>query len=98
MNTGKCWTAVLIAVFLLPNVAASADSATDAFERGKACLDKQDYDAAIIAFTEAIRLDPSNVLAYCNRGTAYWNKGEYDRMIVDDSEAIRLDPKFAAAY
>ena len=59
MNTCKSWTAVLIAVSLLPNVAASADAAKEAYEKGKASLDKREYDAAITAFTEAIRLDPA---------------------------------------
>ena len=58
MNTFKCWVAVLIAVLLLPNVAASADAAKEAYEKGKGCLEKKDFDAAIAAFTEAIRLDP----------------------------------------
>ena len=32
MTTCKCWAAVLIAVLLLPNVAASADAAKEAYE------------------------------------------------------------------
>ena len=59
MNMFKCWAALLIAIMLLPN-AASADAAKDAYDKGKACLDKRDYDAAITAFTEAIRLEPKN--------------------------------------
>ena len=35
MNACQRWTAVLIAVFLLPNVAASADAAKEAYERGQ---------------------------------------------------------------
>ncbi len=61
MTKCKCWVAVLIAVLLLPNAAVSADLAKDSYEKGKACLDKRDYDAAITAFTEALRLDPKNV-------------------------------------
>ena len=52
MNTCKYW-ALLIAVLLLPNVAVSADAAKEAYEKGKSCLYEKDYDAAIIAFTEA---------------------------------------------
>ena len=36
MNTFNCWAVVLIAVSLLPNVAASADPAKGAYEKGKA--------------------------------------------------------------
>ena len=39
MMTIKCWTVVLIAVLLLPNLAASADGAKQAYEKGKRYLD-----------------------------------------------------------
>ncbi len=45
MNTFKL-SPVLIAVFLLPNVAVSADAAKEAMQKGKACFDKGDYDGA----------------------------------------------------
>ena len=41
MNTCKCWASVLIVVLLLPNVAASADAAMEAYEKGAACLRKR---------------------------------------------------------
>ena len=53
------------------------------------------YDKAIADFTEAIRLDPKDADAYCNRARAYYSKGEYDKAIADYSEAIRLNPKYA---
>ena len=68
------------------------------FNSGNAFFDKKEYDKAISAFTEAIRLDPNNELAYCNRGRAYVNKGDYDKAIRDFDEAIRLDPRLALAY
>ncbi len=98
MNTCKCWASVLIVVLLLPNVAASADAAMEAYEKGAACLEKKDYDAAIAAFTEAIRLNPTTAEAYCGRGQAYENKGEHNKAIADCTEAIRLNPKLARAY
>ena len=67
MNRCKCWATVVIAVLLLPNVAASADAAKEAYEKGKSCLEKQDYDGAAAAFTEAIKLDPNDAWAYRRR-------------------------------
>ena len=98
MNTCKCWTAAIIVVVLLPNVAASADPATKAYERGKACVGKKDFDAAIVAFTEAIRLDPKFAEAYYERGNVYYNTGERDKAIADFTDAIRLNPKHSEAY
>ena len=66
--------------------------------KGLSCLDKNDYDAAITAFTEALRLDPKNVEAYYNRGRAYGSKTEFDEAISEFTVVIRLDPKYAKAY
>jgi hypothetical protein len=44
----------------LPALAAAAKSAADCYKQGKACFDKEDYDAAIAAYTEAIRIDPKS--------------------------------------
>ena len=52
-----------------------------------------DYDRAITTFSEAIRLDPTNALAFRSQGDAYVNKGDPDQAIADFNEAIRLDPK-----
>ena len=93
MNTRECWTVVLIAVLCLPNVAASADAVKEAFEKGKKSLEKRDYNAAITAFTEVIRLDPKCAAAYYDRGTAYNGKG-----VVDLVESIRHGNLTAAYY
>jgi tetratricopeptide (TPR) repeat protein len=98
MNACKCWLAVLVVVVLLPNVAASADVAKEAYQKGISSLAKKDYDAAIAAFSEDIRLDPKHANAYVSRGLAYSKTGDVDQAIADYSEAIRLDPKHAIAY
>ncbi len=93
VNTSKYWAAMLIAVLLLPSVAASADAAKEAYEKGKACLEKHDYDAAIDAFTEAIRLDPENAEAYWNRALAYNTKDEKAKAGEDFARAKELGYK-----
>jgi len=67
-------------------------------QKGNDFLDREDYDAAIACYTEAIRLDPNYALVYNNRGWAYSWKGEDDKAIKDLTEAIRLKPDFADAY
>ncbi len=98
MDKCMCRVTVLIVVLLLPHVATSADRAAEAYQKGKSCLEKGDSDAAIAAFTEAIRLDPKLANAYTDRGVAYEGKGDLDKAIADYAEAIRLDPKTALAY
>jgi len=70
----------------------------DYIERGNTWSEKGEFDRAIEAFDEAIRLDPQDPWAYSFRGIAWGQKGEYDRAIDDFNEAIRLDPNYASAY
>jgi tetratricopeptide (TPR) repeat protein len=61
--------------------------------RANAYANKGDYDRAIADYTEAIKLDPNDFLAYRNRGGVYHHiKGDFDRAIADYTQAIRLDP------
>ena len=65
--------------------------------QGHTDINNGDYDRAIVAFSDAMRLDPKSALAFTNRGVAYVRKGDMDRAIADFSEAIRLDPNYALA-
>jgi tetratricopeptide (TPR) repeat protein len=56
------------------------------------------YDKAIADFTQAIRLDPNNVVAYRERGFVYGEKGNNDKAIADLTRAIRMDINYALAY
>ena len=98
MNTRMCWSVVLVGILLLPKVAASADAAAEACQGGKACLEKGDFNAAMVAYTEAIRLDPKLAEAYLSRGRAYEEKAEHAKAIAGYAEAIRVNPKLAEAY
>jgi len=74
------------------------DQATVQHNQGVEYCNKGDYDLAIAAFTEAIRLNPNYALSYRWRGYTYGEKGDYDREIADLNQAIRLDPNDATAY
>jgi tetratricopeptide (TPR) repeat protein len=60
------------------------------YERGEMYLSKGDYDQAITAFSEAIKLNPKNTLAYAERGKAYGSKGDNDRAKADETEAEKI--------
>jgi len=55
-------------------------------------------NASISDYTTAIKLDPSDAVAYVNRGAAYKALGEYNAAIDDYRSALRLDPDMASAY
>ena len=74
-----------------PKFAEEAQRGLDAFQRA-------DYDQAIVAFDELIRLDPNHSEAHRWRGDASLNKHEFDKALSEYDEAIRLDPKNGMAY
>lgn len=54
---------------------------------------RRDFDGAINAYDEAIRLNPGNSWGYRNRGAALVQKDQFEKAIADYEEAIKLDPK-----
>ncbi|MEK7484653.1 MAG: tetratricopeptide repeat protein, partial [Planctomycetota bacterium] len=72
--------------------------ATSFFIRGNEKLLKEDFEGAIVDFTEAIRLNPNRSEAHDNRGVAKSYKGDFEGAIKDFTEAIRLNPNNKAAY
>ena len=47
---------------------------------------------ALIAFGEAIRLDPKMAQALNGRAVVYGLKDDFEKALADASEALRLDP------
>lgn len=50
-------------------------------------------EAAVTDYTEAIKLDAANPLAFFNRGNAHDQLGRHDLAIADYTQAIKLDRK-----
>jgi tetratricopeptide (TPR) repeat protein/Mrp family chromosome partitioning ATPase len=65
---------------------------------GLQALADGDYNQAIPAFTEAIKLNPESAEAHLNRGDAYLKSEAYDQAIADYTESIRLGRDNARAY
>ena len=56
-------------------------------EKGKLFFEKQDWDTAIVCFTEAIRLNPNYAKAYFVRGNMYEELGEKAKAAADYARA-----------
>ena len=56
-----------------------------------------EYERAIQAYSEAIRLDPKYIPGYFNRANVYSKLEQYERAIEDYTETINLDPKLYEA-
>ena len=82
------------------NIAEKFERVGTHFQAGRQLSKEQTqaYNRAIADFTEAIRLDENNAVAYSDRGDAYSQKGDLDKAIADYNQAIRLNPQYAWAY
>ena len=60
-----------LVVILLTACASKAANATEKIELGQKYLTEANYTEAIAAFTEVIKIDPSNIEAYMGRAEAY---------------------------
>jgi tetratricopeptide (TPR) repeat protein len=82
-----------------PPVGATTPKTADEYiSQGKKFFTAAQYDQAITAFSEALKLNPQSIQAYNNRGIAYCNKNDFDQAISDFSRIIEIDPKFGKAY
>ena len=62
---------------------------------GKSKFDKNYFEAAEEAYTEAIRLDGKCAEAYKQRGACKFNQGKFKESLPDFTKALELDPKDA---
>ncbi len=65
---------------------------------GSAYSDLKQYNQAIQAYREALRIQPENSVAWYNLGVTYGNFKQYDQAIQAYREALRIKPENAAAW
>lgn len=70
-----------------------ASPAYRAFMRGVQYFEDKDKEAAVVEFTEAIRLKPDYALAYNSRGEVYHRLARDEDALRDHCEAVRFDPE-----
>ncbi|OQY41505.1 MAG: hypothetical protein B6242_17295 [Anaerolineaceae bacterium 4572_78] len=68
------------------------------YRQGNVYLEDEKYDQAIVAYTQAILLEPNYAEAYNNRAWAYVHKGDYDLALSDVTTAINFDKTQAYMY
>ena len=85
-------TVLLLGLVLLvmATVACSLSPAETAYNRGWDYAEQGDYENAIEAYDEAIRLNPQYAKAYNNRGIAYGLLGQQEQADRDFAKAKEL--------
>ena len=66
-------------------------------EMGKVLLQERQVDPALIAFGEALALDPNKAEYYTDRGVALYMSGLTERARADFERALDIDPNFTEA-
>ena len=61
------------------------------------CCTGKHYPAAVVAYTEAIQLNPKVAAYYSNRAFAHIRLENYGSAVADASKALELDPRFTKA-
>lgn len=80
--------AVLLEVFLFTACASGASKANEKIELGQKYLTELNYTEAVAAFTEVIKIDPSNIEAYTGRAEAYKGLKQYEEAKADYTTVI----------
>jgi tetratricopeptide (TPR) repeat protein len=84
--------------FAAVSVALRPESPGAHFNLGLALYDKGQFDAAIAAYKEAIRIKKDYAEAHYNLGNALHEKGRLDEAIAEYKEAIRTKKDYAGAH
>jgi len=87
----------VLLMVLMPFVQCQ-QTAEDWFDKGLALYKQSKYDEAIVAYDEAIRLNPNLVAVWGAKGIALYSQGRYNESIKAFDEAIRLNPNLAASW
>ncbi|KAF3927468.1 hypothetical protein ABW21_db0208842 [Orbilia brochopaga] len=83
--------------------AAAADSASvarsDALKsQGNVQFGKQDFQAALASYSQALQLTPRSAALYSNRSATFLQLGQLEQALGDADRAVQCDPKWSKAY
>lgn len=78
-----------------PETRAKADALK---AEGNKAMAAKDFQTAISKYSEAIKLDSTNVVYLSNRAAAHSSAKMHEEAVADAQAAVKLDPTFSKAY
>ncbi|KAK6337447.1 hypothetical protein TWF730_002846 [Orbilia blumenaviensis] len=66
--------------------------------QGNTHFGKQDFQAALAAYSQALALSPRSAALYSNRSATYLQLGQLEQALADADRAVQCDPKWSKAY
>jgi hypothetical protein len=82
----------------LPGSGSDGNAAKTLLARGKGHLAQGQFAEAVLAYTQAIRLDAKDASSYLGRAVAEGATGELPAALADYEQALRLDPGLVVAH
>ncbi|GLU18078.1 hypothetical protein SLE2022_343980 [Rubroshorea leprosula] len=65
--------------------------------RGNDLFNSERFTEACSAYSEGLKLDPSNKVLYCNRAACWSKRGLWEQSIQDCDQALRIHPSYTKA-
>ncbi len=79
-------------------ISALHESSEQWFQDGNALYKLNQYEEALVAYGQAIGLNPNYAKVYNNKGNAFYNLNRYEEALAAYEQAIGLNPNDATAY
>lgn len=86
----KAASNVLLCLTILLSVVACKDERS---ELGDKYFNNGNYQKAVDAYTEYLRLEPTHIKSLYNRGRAYEELGKYEEALADFNKVLKEDPQ-----
>ncbi|KAM3965573.1 uncharacterized protein ACR2FA_000423 [Aphomia sociella] len=77
---------------------ASSSSIEEFKTKGNECVKEGKFIEAVLHYTQAIKMDPSNYVLYSNRSFAFLKLDQHYLSLQDANETVRLQPQWAKGY
>ncbi len=84
-------------LFFLLIILFSACNEKDDESKGDVFYNQGEYQKAVDAYSEHLKLKPSDETVLYNRGRAYEELGNFDRALEDFTKVLKIDPKNQSA-
>ncbi len=80
---------------IAPELKEKADSLKN---EGNELMKQEKFTEALEKYKEAIEINSSNAVYYCNRAAAYSKLSDYVNSIEDCKNALKIDPSYGKAW